>query len=223
MKIIQEPIFIWLSQYAYQPWVIYPAVCILFLLCSFGLPLPEEVIIVSVGILTYMAGHPDQFPPPPDAIGHGLNIYEAAAVIFLGVFLSDVVVYSLGKKYGRKLMHVPVIRRLITPAAMEKIEKWTKKYGIWAAGFFRFTPGLRFPGFWTCGMGGLSLWKFLLVDGLAALISAPTQVILVAHYGENILGFIKQVKVVIFSIILIFIIIIMLKRFMQMRKSKTAL
>ncbi len=221
MNIIHEPIFIWLSQYAYQPWVIYPAITLLFLLCSFGLPLPEEVVIISVGILAYMAQHPTQFPPPP-GVDHQIariDIIEAAVITFLGVYLSDVLVYALGKKYGRRLMDFPLTKRLITPTAIEKIEKWIKKYGVLAAGFFRFTPGLRFPGFWTCGMGGLPLWKFLLVDGIAALISVPTQVILVANYGETILDFIKQVKVILFSLIIFGVFIYFLRRFMQSKKN----
>lgn len=219
MQFTSEPIFIWLSQYAYQPWVIYPAVCMLFLMCSFGLPLPEEVVILSVGVLAYMAKHPDQFPPPISGL-QGIGVIDASIVTFLGVLLGDIVVFVLGKKYGPKLMKFPLIRKLITPAAMEKIGHWTKKYGMWAAGVFRFLPGLRFPGFWTCGMGGLPAWKFILVDGGAALISVPTQVVLVYYYGEEILGFLKQVKVMVFSVVIFIGLLVAIQKFLHIRRAK---
>jgi membrane protein DedA with SNARE-associated domain len=219
MQFTNEPIFIWLSQYAYQPWIIYPVVCTLFLMCSFGFPLPEEVIIISVGVLAYMAGHPDQFPPPEPGLT-GIGVYDAAIVTFLGVILSDMVVFFLGRKYGPKLMRFKLIKNLITPAAMEKIERWTAKYGMWASGVFRFTPGLRFPGFWTCGMAGLPPWKFIIVDGGAALLSVPTQVMLVSYYGESILGFLKQLKVMVAVIILLILLLVGIRKFMHLRRIK---
>jgi membrane protein DedA with SNARE-associated domain len=219
MQLTSEPIFIWLSQYAYQPWVIYPAVCTLFLMCSFGFPLPEEVVIISVGILAYMAGHPEQFPPPEPGL-KGIGVTDAAIVTFLGVLISDLVVFLLGRKYGPKLMKFPLIKKLITPEAMKKIEHWTSKYGMWASGVFRFLPGVRFPGFWTCGMAGLPLWKFILVDGGAALLSVPTQVLLVSYYGESILVFIKKVKVIIFFIVLFIILLVGIRKFMHFRRVR---
>jgi membrane protein DedA with SNARE-associated domain len=188
---------------------------------AFGFPLPEEVTILSVGFLAYMAAHPELYPPP--FLGaSGINVYEAAVVCFLAVIFSDLVVYVLGRKYGPKLMKWKFIQRLITPEALKRIETWTTRYGIWAAAVFRFTPGLRFPGFWACGMGGLSPWRFLLADGGAALISVPTQVILVATFGEEIFGFLKQMKVVIFSVVAFVAFLYFVRRFLHMRKQRSS-
>lgn len=218
MKLADEKIFNWLLQYAYQPGVVYSLVCLIMFASAFGFPLPEEVTIISVGILAYMAAHPQDFPPPtPES--RGIPIFEAAVVCFLAVIVSDLIVYILGRRYGPKLMKWRVIQRLITPDALARIQEWTSKYGIWAAGIFRFTPGLRFPGFWTCGMAGLSPWKFLLADGGAALLSVPTQVILVATYGESILAIIRQMKVVIFSLLAILLLIFIIRRFFRYRKA----
>lgn len=218
MNIANETVFQWLVQYAYQPGIVYTIVALIMLASAFGFPLPEEVTILSVGILVYMASHPIDFPPPyPGATGMG--VYEAAVVCFVAVIFSDFVVYILGKKYGPRLMKWRFIKRLITPEALKKIESWTARYGMWAAAVFRFTPGLRFPGFWACGMAGLSPWRFFLADGGAALISVPTQVILVATYGESIFGFLKQMKVVIFSLLAFAVMLYFLRRFLQMRRQ----
>lgn len=219
MNIANETVFKWLVGYAYEPGIVYTIVTLIMMASAFGFPLPEEVTILSVGILAYMASNPDAFPPPY-AGARGIDVYEAAIVCFVAVIASDFVVYFLGKKYGPKLMKWKLIQRLITPNALSKIEKWTSKYGIWAAAAFRFTPGLRFPGFWTCGMAGLSPWKFFLADGGAALLSVPTQVILVATYGESIFGFLKQMKVVVFSLIGFFVLIYFLRRFFLGRRGE---
>lgn len=218
MDISNELVFKWLVQYAYEPGIVYTIVSLIMIACAFGFPLPEEVTILSVGILSYMAAHPENFPPPyPGA--KGIEVYEAAIVCLVAVVLSDLLVYFLGKKFGPRLMKWRFIQRLITPNSLSKIESWTSRYGMWAAAAFRFTPGLRFPGFWACGMAGLPPWKFLVADGGAALISVPTQVILVATYGESIFGFLKQMKVIIFSLLAFFLLLYFLRRFLQVRRN----
>ena len=219
MNIATETVFKWLVPYAYEPGIVYSIVSFIMLASAFGFPLPEEVTILSVGFLAYMASHPNVFPPPyPGA--QGIQVVEAAVVCFLAVIISDLVVYVLGRKYGPRLMKWRFIQRLVTPESLKKIELWTARYGMWAAAVFRFTPGLRFPGFWTCGMAGLSPWRFLIADGGAALLSVPTQVMMVAIYGEEIFGFLKQMKVVIFSAIAIGLGIYFLRRFILLRRSR---
>ncbi len=64
MDFAAQPFFQWISQYAYEPTMVYCAIFVMMMASGFGLPLPEEVYIVSVGILAYMGAHPDLFPPP---------------------------------------------------------------------------------------------------------------------------------------------------------------
>ncbi|MGZ3746944.1 MAG: DedA family protein, partial [Pseudobdellovibrionaceae bacterium] len=62
MSIFQEPIFQWLSQYAYQPELVYTALLGMMLMSAIGLPLPEEVTLVSIGVLVFMGANPQHFP-----------------------------------------------------------------------------------------------------------------------------------------------------------------
>ena len=50
----------------------------------------------------------------------------------------------------------------------------------------RFMPGLRTPIFMTCGIYQVGFWKFLTLDGLAALISVPVWVYVGVIFGENL-------------------------------------
>ncbi len=182
-----------LAEYAYQPQWVYFFLVTMMLLSSVGLPLPEEVTLVSVGILAYMGSNPDKFPPPYPGAPH-VHATTAAIVAFFAVFFSDFLIYCLGRFFGVKIFNWGPVKKVITPDVRKKIETWTNKYGIFACGVFRFTPGVRFPGHLACGMGKLPLWKFVLVDGIAAAISVPTQILLLAHFGSEILGVFKQFK-----------------------------
>lgn len=193
-----EGLLVFFSQYAYQPWLVYTFIAVFMTASSFGLPVPEEVVLVSAGLVAYLAQNPERFPPPtPDA--EGVSVYTLMVVCFLAVFLSDLLVYSIGKFVGAKLMKYPVIKRQMEGSTYARIQKWFHQYGSWCCGIFRFTPGLRFPGHLSCGLLGIPLWKFLAIDGTAALISVPTQVWFVATYGEVILNSLQQFKFYLFG------------------------
>lgn len=200
MDFIDQPIFQYLVQYAYQPELVYLAVVGMMLASGFGLPIPEEVTLLSLGWLTFMGSRPDLFPPPPEG-GTPINMHHAAIVAFLAVIGADFLIFSMGRKWGRKLLYHPRLAKAISRESIIKVENWTQKYGSFAAFIFRFTPGVRFPGHLACGSMGMSPVKFLAVDCFAAAISVPTQIYLVAIYGEPIFEALKEVKIVIFSLL----------------------
>lgn len=181
-------------QYAHSPVLVYSIVSAMMFLSSFGLPIPEEVTIVALGLIVHMGRHPDQYPPPAGVSVSPLNIYTAMAVCFFAIMISDFIVYSLGKKFGTSRWLHKFFRKYLGENSLEKSRTMIHKHRFLVPAIFRFTPGVRFPGHLSCGMMGISPWTFLAADGLAALISVPTQVYLFAHYGEVILSTIKQVK-----------------------------
>lgn len=208
------------SEFAYQPYRVYGLIVLFMLASSFGFPVPEEIVLVTAGLVAYMAKDVVNFPPPyPGAIG--VNVTTLAIVCFLAVFLSDLLVYLIGKFFGKRIINSTFFRKRIQGKIFDTINEWFKKYGGWACGIFRFTPGLRFTGHLSCGLLGVPLWKFILVDGLAALISVPTQIILVAAYGDVVLAKMKEFKLgVLLLLTLMFLIFIGKKLYMR---RKTAL
>lgn len=194
------------SHYAYQPYYVYGFIILFMTASSFGLPVPEEMTLISAGLVAYMAQNPAKYPPPyPGAEGVDLTIL--AIICFLAVWGSDFLVYTIGKLFGPRLVKTRFFKRTIGEDRFKKINKIFNKYSYWACGLFRFTPGIRFPGHISCGLMGVSLWKFLLIDGFAALLSVPTQVLLVANYGEVILEKVREFKLILFVIIGIFFLV----------------
>ncbi len=184
----------WFSGYAYQPVLLYTAVALLFTASSFGLPVPEEVMLVSLGLLAYLAKRPDQFPPPfPGAMPVSVEGLMVAA--FLAVFLSDSLVFLIGKHGGKRLRKSRRWKKFFRSRAFRKSEVYARHHGAIMAGIFRFTPGLRFPGHMICGMMKLPYWKFVAADGTAALFTVPTQIWLVATYGEHVVVIFRQFKI----------------------------
>lgn len=182
------------AQYAHSPLLIYSIVATMMFLSSFGLPLPEEVTIVALGLMVHMGKYPDQYPPPPGITVQPLNLYTAMAVCFFSIMISDTIVYWVGRKFGASPFVHKLFRKFLGEHSLEKSRTMIHKHRFLVPAIFRFTPGVRFPGHLSCGMMGISIWTFLAADGLAALISVPTQVYLFATYGEVILSTIKQIK-----------------------------
>lgn len=207
-----------LAPYAYEPTWVYGFLVTMMLLSAIGLPFPEEATLVSVGILAYMGAHPDKYPPPfPGA--PFVHAETAAAVAFVSVLFSDLLIYGIGRMFGRQVFDLKPMRAILSEENRQKIEVWTKKYGAYACGIFRFTPGIRFPGHLACGMLRFPAWKFGLIDGIAALISVPTQILLLSHYGETILGFLKQFKIVVLCLLTVALLMFIYKKWVKPRFS----
>jgi membrane protein DedA with SNARE-associated domain len=108
-------------------------------------------------------------------------------VTLLSVVFADFLVFFIGRLGGRKLIRRPTFKKIFTENVMLRIDQFLKKYGVFAAFMFRFTPGIRFPAHIMMGMSNFPAWQFAIVDGFAAMISVPTQILLIYHFGEPIL------------------------------------
>lgn len=207
------------SQYAYKPAYVYGFITMFMTASSFGLPVPEELVLVTAGLVAFMAHNPDRFPPPYEG-AEGVNVFTLAIVCFLAVFISDLIVYFIGKFFGGKIIKTKFFQKQVAGRGFDTINSWFQKYGGWACGIFRFTPGLRFPGHMSCGLLGIPLWKFMMIDGLAAMISVPTQVYFVATYGEVILDKLKEFKMAVGSALAVLILIWIIRKVYQKNVRK---
>lgn len=212
----QEAIVQWLEHFSHQPQLVYPAICLLLIASSFGLPIPEEITLITAGMLTYLSMNSGDGPSALDPM-------IMAMVCFLAVFGSDALVYFLGRFFGPKITKIKAFSGIFESLAWRKVDEWAQKYGHWAAGIFRFTPGLRFPGHFWCGMSGIPFWKFTAIDGSAALLTVPTQVLLIAYYGGYMLEHLKTFKLYVFIGIGLAVLVYIVARWMRRGKVTSAL
>lgn len=131
---------------------------IVLLLCGLGLPLPEDVVLVTAGALGEIDGR---------------SWIEVSAVMYAGVMLGDSCIFFAGRFFGTKLRASRWFQRSFSQKKQDKVEALFDRYHSWVLFVGRFLPGLRAPIFFTAGSTRVKFWKFFCLDGLAALISVP--------------------------------------------------
>ena len=208
-----------LQSVAHSPILVFTLLFLIMYASSFGLPIPEEITLLTLGFLVWLGNNPD--PETGLMSSSNINIHAAAWLAFIAVLSSDFLVYELGRRFGQRILALPLLNKLAQPALLSKVNLWMDRWGFWAAGIFRFTPGVRFPGHLSCGMLGVSRIKFLLVDGAAALVSVPTQVYLVGTYGKEIIDLIKKYQPWVIALLVIGVLIHYRKEvFKLLRRNK---
>jgi membrane protein DedA with SNARE-associated domain len=152
------------------PRAAYAAVLVALLGCGFGVPVPEDLILVAGGVLA------------------GLGVTDLRvmmAVGLTGVLVGDATVFLLGRAYGERVRRLPLVRRLLTPERYAAVQEKFRRHGSRVLVVARFLPGLRAPIFLTAGMSRtVPFWRFALLDGVAALVSVPLWIVL-GYLGAN--------------------------------------
>jgi hypothetical protein len=70
---------------------------------------------------------------------------------------------------------------------------------------------------------GLSPWKFIAIDYLAAGLSVPTQVLLVSFYGKQILEYFTRFKIFLASVLALAAVVYFTKKYLKRRRLALAL
>jgi membrane protein DedA with SNARE-associated domain len=148
----------------------YVAVFIALLLCGAGIPLPEDITLVAGGVIA--------------GLGYA-DVHVMAVVTMVGVLAGDAAMFLLGHHYGERMLQWKPIALLMPPRRYAKMQEKFERYGNRLMFFARFLPGMRTAVYITAGSTHrISFWRFLMLDGLAALISVPFWVYL-GYFGAN--------------------------------------
>jgi len=128
----------------------------LLILGTLGLPFPEDGILLLSGLLT----------------AHNvIRPFPTFLVVYLGLLSTDFLLYSFGKKYGRRLVEHKKFQKIVTHERLTKLEGKFKKWGALVVFFGRHLLGLRAQIFLVAGVMRMSWKKFLIVDGTSALLT----------------------------------------------------
>ena len=172
------------SLQAHSLGVAYGFVFAVLLLCGFGFPMPEDIILVTGGVLAWIASELEE-PSLGGMLADG-GLLAMMGVGLLGILAGDSVIYWAGRKLGRRVAEFRLLRHMVTPEKLERVEKRLRLQGNVVVLIARFLPGLRAPTFFTVGHSRFAYWKFLIYDGLAAMVSAPLWVCLGFWFGDDI-------------------------------------
>lgn len=135
----------------------YIGVFVALLAAGFGFPIPEEIPVVTAGI---MVGHE----------GTTLRWYYMLPVVIAGVVIGDGVLYGIGRLWGHRLLNLRFVRRKLVPVDKQaQIEKNFAERGIWVLLGVRLLPGIRAPAFIMAGVLRVPLWRFVIADAIYAI------------------------------------------------------
>ena len=138
------------------------------ILAPLGLPIPEEISLLAMGVL----------------VGNDhASLLNAWIRGFLGVTLGDLIAWYFGRTMG--LESTGFVSRLIGQKQIGDIEQFYRKYGDWAIVIARQIPGMRFPTFFFSGASAVSMGRFYLIDGLAALITVNLYLGLGYYFADD--------------------------------------
>lgn len=150
----------------------YFAVFGILILCGFGLPVPEDITLVSGGVIS--------------GLGY-TNVHFMFFVGLAGVLIGDATMFLAGRLFGYRIQRIRLFRRILSPRRFSQIQRKFKKYGLGLLFVARFLPGLRSPIYLVSGMSRrVSFITFILMDGMAALISVPVWIYLGYFFADNL-------------------------------------
>ncbi|HUY89187.1 MAG TPA: DedA family protein [Pirellulales bacterium] len=132
----------------------YLAVAGLLILTGMGLPIPEEVFVISAGI----AAHNQHLEP-----------WLALATCLVGAIIGDCAMYAIGYHFGHGLLRDRHwFARYMTPEREQRVEEMIHRHGFKVFLTARFLVGVRSPVYITAGILRMPFRRFILVDAFCA-------------------------------------------------------
>ena len=133
----------------------YLGIVLLLSLSGLGLPIPEEVVVVTAGFLSHD--------------GEIFKWQYAYLACLGGALAGDIVVYSIGRYLGHGFFkRYPWFARLMHEEREAKMEQVIQKHGLKVFFVARFLVGVRVPLYLAAGVVRMSWPRFLLINFFCA-------------------------------------------------------
>jgi membrane protein DedA with SNARE-associated domain len=134
------------------------ALFLILVLCGLGLPVPEDIVLISAGMVAGEAGQ---------------SWIQTSVLMWFGVMAGDTLTFLIGRHFGVRLLASRWALRFFPAPKQARARGMFERYGSMVLFIARFLPGLRAPLFASAGAMHVPYVKFALLDGVAALVSAP--------------------------------------------------
>jgi membrane protein DedA with SNARE-associated domain len=172
----------------------YAGLSIVLILGTLGLPFPEDTTLILGGFLM---------------VQNVIQLFPALSVIYPTLLMTDFLLYSIGKRYGRRVVEHRMFHRILSLDRLLKLERKFGKYGIWVVFFGRQLLGVRTQIFLAAGVMRMPARKFLFADALSALITMAIMIGIGYLGGSQIQvlreGMTRTKLMIMFFLVLIFL------------------
>jgi membrane protein DedA with SNARE-associated domain len=144
--------------------------------CGLGFPMPEDIPLIITGAFLCQ--------------GEYLPIWQEWMIVgglnWAGIIGGDICLYWIARRYGMNITRVPIIGKHVTVTRIAKVQVWFDKYGVGVVAVGRLFAGVRGAMVITAGTIKFNFWKFLIADGLAAIISGGMFMVLGYFVGRSL-------------------------------------
>jgi membrane protein DedA with SNARE-associated domain len=134
-------------------------------------PIPGDALLILSGSISGYAG---------------LNPVWILAVAFAGTFSASYLLYNLGFRMERRILHSPRFSSLLDTKSFMKIEKVLYRSGFWLLLFSRFVPVIRSGIILAAGMVNLDKRKSLAALALSILGSTSLLLLGGRYLGKKL-------------------------------------
>jgi membrane protein DedA with SNARE-associated domain len=136
----------------------YPGVFLILLATGLGVPIPEELPIAIAAMM---------------ARWEVMHWPGALASCLGGVLAADMLLYWVGRHFGRRILEWPAARQILTPLREKRVMEAYHRHGLKFVVMARLVMGLRAAAFLTAGLVRVPFPRFVVVDVTAVFLSVP--------------------------------------------------
>ena len=154
---MEQTIIHWITLHGYG------IIFTLLALGIFGLPLPNDLILASVGYLIFKGR---------------LHPLPAVAVAFLGSMCGMAVNYAIGRTFGLYMVHKFGRLLHVTDEQINRMHKWFEHSGKWALVYGYFLPGVRHVTAFFAGTSRMTFREFIVFSSIGGLLWSTTYILL---------------------------------------------
>ena len=157
----------------------YAGIFVALFLGGIGMPIPEEVPVLTSGVLAH------------EGI---VRWWLALPVCISGVLSGDVVLYWVGHHWGERVLGWRVVRRVLSPEREASLTAAYRRHGVKIVFTARHVMGLRAAAFLTAGIARVPFGRFLAADVAAAMLGVPTSFGLAFFFTDQLEEILTDVR-----------------------------
>jgi membrane protein DedA with SNARE-associated domain len=184
---------------------VYAKLAGILLLCGLGVPIPEDISLISAGYLAHLGT---------------VDLHAVFLVCFAAVLGGDSLAFVMGRIFGTKILASRFGHRYFNPKRQRRVRAYFRTYGSKVVFIARFLPGLRFSIFLSAGMLHVRPYVFIVYDALAALLSVPFLVYTSYYFGDKIDHVIKWARRSEYGILILVGVVALFVAFKVLRKRR---
>lgn len=174
-----------------------------------GVPVPEEPIQLTAGVLAQQGI---------------LSLVPAIATCWLGIVVGDFFWFMLAQRLGPAVLERRAVRRVLTAERRSRLEAYLLRHAFLTVVISRHLSGFRLAAFALAATHGVRRSTFVVADGLSALVSVPFVVFagyLGAYHLAEVRSDIRRVELAILGVTAVAVVVLLLVR--RFRRGRAAL